>query len=201
MPPPPYDRLSAQPQAAALLALLRAGEQSAGAAFDRIAHRLSPGQMVLAAPDLAQLVADERRHDAVLAAHAEVLPVTAVGDAATRRFFRRLESRETCVHLARVATLDACVCQVLSRVLAAPVQEFLNPSLIEALWGIRRDEGRHVRVTRRLALEFDIETARFRQIGFEVRAEFASLLLSRAPAFEALGVDSTALIARVRRDG
>ena len=157
--------------------------------------------MVLAAPDLAQLVADERRHDAILAAHAEVLPVATVGDVATRRFFRRLESRETCVHLARVAALDACVCQVLSRVLAAPVHEFLDPSLIAALWGIWRDEGRHVRVTRRLALEFDIETARFRQIGFEVRVEFASLLLSRAPAFEALGVDSTALIARVRRDG
>lgn len=192
--------LSAQPQAASLLALLRAGEQSAAAAFDRIAHRLSPGQMALAAPALTRLVSDERRHDAILAAHAQALPAAIVGDAATRRFFRRLESREPGVHLARIAALDACVCQVLGRVLAAPVDEWLTASLIRSLWAIRRDEGRHVRETRGLALALGVEPQRFREIGGDVRTGFAALLSRCAMTFDALGVDAADLIARVRRD-
>ncbi len=200
MTSPTRNGLSAQPQVAALLALLRAGEQSAAAAFDRVAHRLSPGEMTLAAPVLTRLVADERRHDALLATHAQALPEAEVGDAATRRFFRRLESREPGVHLARVAALDACVCQVLSRVLAGTVHEVLGSSLIAALRGIRRDEGRHVRATRILAIEFGMDSERFRQIECEVRAGFSPLLIDRAHAFEALGVDSTDLLTRIRRD-
>lgn len=200
MAPPARTGLAALPQAASLLALLRAGEQSAAVAFERIARRLSPGQLSLAAPPLTRLIADEHRHDAMLAAHAELLPAAETGGAATRRFFRRLESREPGVHLARVAALDSCVCQVLSRVLAAPVDDLLPESLIASLQAIRRDEGRHVRETRKLALEFDVDLRRFGEIGAEVRAGFATILAQRALTFDALGVDAADLVARVRRD-
>src|SRR5882672_6995159 len=52
---------------ASLLALLRAGEQSAAAAFDRMTHRLSAGELQLALPPLTALIADEQRHDHALA--------------------------------------------------------------------------------------------------------------------------------------
>jgi hypothetical protein len=132
---------------ATLLALLRVGEQSAICAFNRIAGRMSAGELQLAAPRLTALICDEQRHDHVLAAHCATLPHVVVGDAMTRRFFRGLESRESTVHLARVAALDACVCQVLTRVLA-PTQRKLGDSLVVLLSRIRCDEARHVRTAR-----------------------------------------------------
>jgi hypothetical protein len=184
---------------ATLLALLRAGEQSAAAALNRIAERLSAGELELAAPRLARLIADEQRHDASLARHAAGLPIAPVGDAATRRFFRRLESREPVIHLARVAALDSCVCQVLSRVLM-PAGEGLGPSLSGLLSRIRSDEAEHVRAARYLSMSFGLKETQLRSIDLEVRDAFALLLGARAVSFEALGVDSVELISRIRRE-
>jgi hypothetical protein len=185
---------------ATLLALLRAGEQSAACAFNRIAHRLSAGELQLAAPRLTALISDEERHDQALAAHCGVLPNVALGDAMTRRFFRRLESRESTVHLARVASLDACVCQVLTRVLTRATQGQLGESLANLLSTIRRDEARHVRTTRDLARMCGADSELLLVINAEVRHGFAGLLDARAPAFEALGVDCRSLAACIRRE-
>lgn len=185
---------------ASLLALLRSGEQSAASAFGRIAHRLSPGELQLAAPKLTALIADEQRHDEALAAHCDFLPRVAGGDARTRRFFRGLESREATVHLARVGALDACVCQVLTRVLRHSPPEELGEDLVTLLTAIRNDEARHVRATRELTRTFGVTTELRRSIDAEVRHGFAALLDSRAPAFDVLGVDSNSLMACIRRE-
>lgn len=185
---------------ATLLALLRAGEQSAAAAFERIARRLSAGERSLAAAQLAHLIDDERLHDEALAAQAAALPQVAVGDAATRRFFRRLESREPHIHLARVAALDGCVCQVLGRILRSSARQHLDAALGRVLAGIRLDEARHVRTARGLCVALDMDAAQLTRIGCEVRYDFAALLITRASCFQALGVDSVELIACIRRD-
>jgi hypothetical protein len=185
---------------ATLLALLRAGEQSATCAFNRIARRLSVGELQLASPQLTALISDEQRHDHALAAHCANWPPVVIGDAMTRRFFRGLESREPTVHLARVAALDACVCQVLTRVLARATQQQLGESLISLLAGIRCDEARHVRTTRDLARTFGADTALLRVISADVRHGFSALLDVRALAFEALGVDCRSLVTCIRRE-
>lgn len=185
---------------ATLVALLRAGEQSAAAAFARIARRLTAGEFTLAAAPLALLIADEQRHEEVLAAHAAVLPQVATEDARTRRFFRRMESREPHLHLARVAALDACVCQVLSRVLRPSARQLLNAALGMRLAEIRSDEAQHVRLTRSLCTALDMDAAQITRIGCEVRHEFAALLTTRAASFQALRVDVDDLIARIRRE-
>lgn len=194
-------RLSSSIHVATLLALLRAGEQSAAAAFNRIARRLSPGELSLSLSPLSTLIKDEERHDSALATFSSVLlPSIALGDSATRGFFGRLESREPTVHLARVAALDACVCQVITRVLACADDRVLDSRLIVLLSNIRADEARHVRVTRDLARLLGADLALLGGINAEVRNGFARLLLARAPAFEALRVDSTRLVALIRRE-
>ncbi len=191
---------SAAPHVATLLALLRSGEQSAATAFNRIAHRLSAGELAIAAPQLISLIDDEERHDAALARHCTALPSVPNTNAATRRFFRRLESREATVHLARIAALDACVCQVLTRLLARTDPELFGESLRDLLPRIRADEARHVRVSRDLASLMGADTALLRLVNAEVRQGFALVLESRALAFDALGVDHTHLIATIRRE-
>lgn len=185
---------------ATLLAFLRAGEQSAASAFNRIARRFSVGELQLASPQLAALISDEQRHDRALATHCATLPHVVVGDATSRRFFRALESRAPTVHLARIAALDACVCHVLTRVLASATPQQLGESLAGLLSRIRSDEARHVRATRDLAQMLGADITLLRVINAEIREGFAPLLNGRAPAFEALGVDCHRLVARIRRE-
>lgn len=185
--------------AASCLAMMRAGEQSAAEAFAGIVARLTRGEHARAAGVLAPLIADEQRHDALLAFQAAALPVVRV-DYDARRFFRGLHTREPGVHLARIAALDACACRVLSRMLAPVVRAHLHRDLVSTLISIRRDEGFHVRQARELALELGVEPLRMREIGSAVRRSFAALLASRAPHFEALGVDCLALIQRIERE-
>ena len=87
------DSITPDLAAASCLAMMRAGEQSAAEAFARIMGRLTRGEHARAAGVLAPLIADERRHDSLLAVHAATLPVVRV-DHDARRFFRRLETRE-----------------------------------------------------------------------------------------------------------
>lgn len=196
----PAEPHSIQQHTATLIAMLRAGEQSAFAAFGGILLRLSPGEHGLAAPHLAQLIADEERHERALAVHADRLPGVAANDAMTRRFFRSLESREPRIHLARIAALDGCVCQVLASVLAQNSQRPAANSLFDLLSTIRTDEAHHVRVTRNLCCALGSDAESTKAIVFEVRHGFAGLLASRADSFAALGVDAGALILRIRRE-
>ena len=180
--------------------MLRAGEQSAYAAFGGILLRLSPGEHALATPQLAKLISDEQRHERALGVHADRLPRVAASDAMTRRFFRGLESREPAIHLARVAALDGCVCQVLASVLAQYSQRSAADSLFDLLSTIRTDEAHHVRVTRNLCRALGSDAESMKAIAFEVRHGFAGLLATRADNFAALGVDAGALISRIRRE-
>ena len=193
---------SSQPaiHTATLLALLRAGEQSAACAFGRIVARLSAAEEAMALPDLTTLIRDEKRHDDALAAYCSTLPEIAIGDARTRRFFRGLESREPIVHLARVAALDGCVCRVLTHVLQRAAEEHFEASLVDLLTNIRADEARHVRMTRHLVLMLGADVALLRGVDLDVRDGFATLLVERAASFEALSVDCAHLAASLRRE-
>jgi hypothetical protein len=178
---------------------MRAGEQSAAQAFARIMTRLSPGEYAHAAGAVTALIEDEMRHDIQLSESAAGLPFVST-DFGARHFFRRLETREPGVHLARIAALDACSCQVLSRMLAPATRSLLPPRLVNTLASIRRDEGSHVRTARRLAGALGVDTGRFHEIARMVRHGFAGLLETRAAQFEALGIDSSLLIQSIDSD-
>ena len=184
---------------ASFLALMRAGEQSAAQAFARIMTRLSPGEYAYAAGPVTALIEDETRHDVLLSDCAAGLPFVST-DYDARHFFRRLETREPGVHLARIAALDACSCQILSRMLAPAPRSLLSPGLADTLASIRRDEGSHVRTARRLAGALGVDDGHFHDITRMVRSSFAALLQTRAAHFEALGIDASLLIQSIDRD-
>lgn len=189
-----------EPAIAALWGLLLAGELSAEAAFPRIARRLTRAGAAHAASTLQPLAKDEARHHALLLAYQPPGTGQAVHPrAALRRFFRHLENREPTVHLARVAALDGCVCQVLARVLAAPGACAIAEPLRATLATIRADEGEHVRVSRRLALQLGASAASLAEQTEVTRVRFASLLAAYEAAFTALGVDTYDLLWRIRR--
>ena len=193
------ERLSSSLAVASCLALMRAGEQSAAQAFARIMTRLSPGEYAYAAGSVKALIEDEMRHDVQLSESAAGLPFVNT-DFAARHFFRRLETRDPGVHLARIAALDACSCQLLSRMLAPATRAVLPPRLANTLASIRRDEGSHVRTARRLAGALGVDTGRYHEITRMVRHAFAGLIETRAAHFEALGIDSSLLIQSIDRD-
>ena len=178
---------------------MRAGEQSAAQAFSRIMTRLSRGEYAYAAGPVTALIQDEQRHDMRLSEAAAGLPLVNA-DFGAKHFFRRLETREPGVHLARIAALDACSCQLLNRMLAPTTRPLLPPGLADTFASIRQDEGSHVRTARRLAGALGVDTGRFREITRMVRHSFAGLLQTRAAHFEALGIDSSLLIQSIDRD-
>lgn len=197
---PNPEAASAGAATAELLALLRAGEQSAQATFSRLVRRLPQGSACELQSALVNIGADEARHDQLLsvagnrAGVVQMRPPTAV-----RRFFLHLESREIGVHLARIASLDACVCQTLAAVLNARPQG-LHAALVLALAEIRRDEGRHVKLTKSLAQSLDVSPALLRDVGAETRYLFDAVLTSYDIALSNLGADILSLHHRIRRD-
>ena len=184
---------------ASLLALLRAGEVSAEHAFHRIAARLTTTELAYATPALTGLAEEERQHDKLLAAQGALLPVVAMTDRQSRRFFLRLESREPRLHLARVAALDGAVTRLLSRALTPSVSQLLGHSLTNTLQRIHGDEGRHVRIARHLALALGSTPDELARISGEVRHDFVAVLRARESAFAALALDTDALLAHICR--
>jgi hypothetical protein len=186
---------------ASLLGLLRAGEQSAYAAMARILRHMAPGAGALACTALAPIALDERRHDHWLGQLDSWLVVPAQRPSPeVRRFFQRMHSTDPALHLARVAALDGCVCQVLYRVLTAPGAGQLDVRLLEVLSAIRLDESRHVRVTRQLAAALGVRADWARVVNLETRHDFGNVLEGFRASFEGLGVDFGDLRSRICRD-
>jgi hypothetical protein len=115
----------------------------------------------------------------------------------------RLESRDPATHLARIASLDGAVCQVLSAVLSKRLSGLHTTSphpITTTLATIRADEGRHVRIARTLARELGEDTASFRAFDLETRHCFADILGQFEGALAMLGIDTVTLGGRIRRD-
>ena len=177
---------------AVLVPVLGCGEEAAALAFDGLAElELDPD----AARTLATIGSEERVHDALLTALAAALPeppeATALRRAA-RRFHIRLGIGRPAAHLGRIAAIDAGVCTVLSRLLRAgnPLAE--DPVTAALFARIRRDEARHVRITRERAMA-RLRKAELDDLAIGARTALADILLLAGNAFEVLGVDAHSL--------
>jgi hypothetical protein len=199
--PQPRDAGEPMTGLAPLLNLLSAGEHSAEAAFGRIVRRLRPAEAARISDALHFIQQDERRHVRLLIEASEACDVSFKRpQVAVRHFFARLESREPAVHLARIAALDACVCQVLSRVLRAIDGSVYSDHLSAMLAGIRGDEGHHVRIARTLSLELNGDPGRLQCVNAEVRQAFDRVLAQYEASFVGLRVDVEELRRTIRRD-
>jgi rubrerythrin len=163
-------------------------------------RRLKPAGAAHAQRALEMIVADELRHDDWLAAASDETRIPAIPvTEPSRRFFSSLESHDLVVHLSRIATLDGCVCQILSRVLAADGGSDVPAPIAAALIRIRRDEAGHVRTARALARELGLDSAASRAIELETRRAFSGVIARHESAFTMLGVDAADLARRLQR--
>lgn len=183
----------------ALLPLLGCGEEAATMAFDGLAERHSGNRGAACA--LHRIAEEERVHDALIRHLRDALPsapdVPGLLDKA-RRFHIKLMRGGTAMHLARIAALDSAVCLILGRLLhfGGPLAATLAVASI--LGRIRADEARHVRLSRRLALDAGVTSA-MRDQAAAARNAQADILSLVADPFEDLGVDFAALDRDLRR--
>lgn len=177
---------------ARLIPLLGCGEEAAALAFDGLA--CSGSVSPVAAVTLQAIAAEERIHEDLMRGLAAALPRTDAENTlrAARRLHVSLGAGSTVMHLARIAALDAAVCTILSRLLRLNSPLLASRQVHSTLSRIRRDEARHVAVSRALVLETGGSQS-LRAVGAEARLALARVLMLEGDAFETLGVDPAAL--------
>ncbi|MBV8972092.1 MAG: 3-oxoacyl-ACP synthase [Sphingomonadaceae bacterium] len=181
---------------AELVPLLGCGEEAASLAFDRIA---AVADDALATAALDTIAREEEGHEVLICALAQALgPVPP--SAAVRRAKRMHISfgrGSPALHLARITALDSGLCLVLGRLLAPGRPLAADPISGGVLTRIRRDETRHVRLSRRLAAE-RAAGAPLLAVAAEARAVFADVLSLGGAALERLDTDPDRLFADLR---
>lgn len=182
---------------AVLLPILGCGEEAAGLAFSDLAD----GEDHAAANALRRVAAEERVHDGLIQALVAGLPAPPDQSRArvlSRRFHLELGRGDAAVRLARIAALDSAVCLLLSRLLRPGTPLSADGAVAPVLRRIVRDEARHVRITRELAVSRMSETS-LKTVGTEVRERLGALLAEASDAFDALAFDPRGLHTDVAR--
>jgi hypothetical protein len=169
---------------ATLLRYLLCGEESATHAFgESLAHSLSGAERA----SLEVIAEEEAAHAWLIGRWIAQLPASSVAFdvTASRRFFRKLQTRDRALHFARIAALDALVCRILSRLIRGAA---LAPSsaLRAGLARIRSDEIDHVRIALAHALRMDMQRTEFAMVAADVEARLAVLLAPAMPAMRLL---------------
>ena len=178
---------------AVLVPLLGCGEEAAALAFDGMA-----AAPPLAHAALATIAAEERVHDVLLKQVAASLPSidrTSAALHASKRFHISLGRGGAGLHLGRIAAIDAALCLVIARLIRPGTPIAAEPQLHRIFARIHRDEARHVRVSRTLAIA-GLPVARLRNVGAAAREAMADIIALAGESFDALSVDPDA----VRRD-
>ena len=184
---------------AKLLPLLGCGEEAAALAFDGLATCYRDDDVI--AKSLKLIAHEERVHEAILGRLSRSLPPAPMQTQLidkTQRLHIGLTRGGTAFHLARIAALDSAVCTMLCRLLheAGPIAA--DPLLSRSLSRIRRDEGGHVRLSRKLALELGVSSA-MREVAAEARSGLADVLRLADGTLETLGVDAHLLDREIRQ--
>lgn len=169
-----------------LLPYLACGEVSAVHAFGgRLQGRVLGQAQVL----LQQIAADERRHAALIMSMQKQLPSPRGCLAPTQLaiFFQRLEATDPAEHLARVSALDRAVCRLLQPLLKKGGVLSRAPQLHQDLCALRRDEARHVRLTRRMASDMGCSVDRQMQLNQSIQVRLTALMSSVADVLLRMG--------------
>ncbi|MEY2942385.1 MAG: hypothetical protein RLY97_399 [Pseudomonadota bacterium] len=178
---------------ARLVPVLGCGEEAAALAFDGLAENCRENPAAQIALNL--IAAEERIHERMMQSLSAGLPhIAEQGDILRRaqRLHIQLGVGSARHHLAKIAALDAAVCTVLSRLLRRNGPLAGDPVVYHLLSRIRRDEARHVALSRSLALATG-NAADLRDDCAAARRALADILMLEAGAFETLGVDPAVL--------
>ncbi len=184
-----------------LLPILLCGEESAEFAFEYLAKKLPESQQHAFKAELMRIADDERCHGQLLDTLRQTLPAPRRRNATRQaaRFLRGLTSDDLSLHLVRIAAVDAGLCQILAEVCQRDRPITHLTSIHSIFQRIRRDEGRHVRISRRCAKALGLATAVEHDERGKVLQNFAALLAPEAASFAVVGVDFNAILARFAR--
>lgn len=174
---------------AALIPVLGCGEEAAGLAFEGLSREARDDAAASAA--LNRIGQEEQAHEALLRALAVGLPEPAEAPRlmrAAQRFHLDLGRDSATARLARIAALDSAVCLILARLLRPGAPLSSDPVTHRLLRSIARDEARHVRTTRTLAMA-RADRGTLNDWAAPVRPRLAALLNEAGEALELLGLD------------
>ena len=187
---------------ALLIPMLLCGEQSAALIFNRETSRLNSQLAGECARAMASIENDELMHDQALQSVAAHLPRLQGQSRVKRRaqlFYARLGSDHDSI--ARLFTgiqhLDSCVCQIMHHVANSDIGK--NHPFARLFSRIKRDEARHVLVSKRHAIALGADSALSAEVGRRTRQSLVDLLLPDAGHLETLGVDADKLFAGITR--
>ena len=190
-----------------LLPLLACGEESAIHVFFNaaMAHPAEPfndkAAANLSALALMNIAQDEMRHEAWLTAWRNRLPTCLDHSVKrqARKFFAGLASDIPAVHFTRIAALDSAVCQILAALMTAKAPLFKVNEIKTTFDLIRKDEARHVRISRAYATAWGATPEQICTEWHAVRGALATLLERVAPDLAILGANPEQLFGKLKR--
>ncbi|RBW46812.1 hypothetical protein DS885_06315 [Psychromonas sp. B3M02] len=177
-----------------LIPLLLCGEQSAQLVFNQEITRLfvqdSPENYRMI-KSLISVEQDEARHDQALQWVLQHLPVVAQQNkiqGQARLFYAKLGRGESrCQHFIKIATLDACVTQIMHALAHCLLGESHPFAVLCGL--IKKDEAKHVYIAKRHAQALGATSAMFKHEQQIISGLLHQLLITQTQHFTALGVD------------
>jgi hypothetical protein len=182
-----------------LLQIFACGEESAAIAFAGLG---GSSIEVAARHALMHIAGEELVHEGLLRGLRAALPAPP-RDRELRRalsqFYHGIARADIGLHLAAIASLDSAVCVILSALLQPGGGVVEQDVAVAAIFRrIHRDEAKHVRLSRRLAIEF-VRGNAIGAVAERTRLDLVTLLARRGAAFERLNVDAERLFARLGR--
>jgi hypothetical protein len=174
-----------------LMPLLICGEESATFVFDDLANTLAGRLSAIQLRAIRSITSDEIRHSDDLDALRHQLPSPLDRRTSYRAaaFLKVLKSEDPVIRLARLAVLDAAVCQMLALLLHAEAPIAKCPEVSSIIRHIQLDEARHVRIIRDCYLKLGLSSIEIAKAQLQVLEAFILLLTPSTQDLQCLGLD------------
>lgn len=184
---------------ARLLPFLLCGEQSAIQVFGAEVDRLRDSSWSKSISLLESIESDEYAHEEALQTLSSLLmkpnDLNNLRRKASLFYIRLGNTKGMTEHFARVAQLDACVCIIMNEISKSDLGK--RSLATQLLLRIKKDEARHVAVSKKHYYYLGGDEATLKQNKREVSNKLVALLRTEADSFESLGVDSDVLFRKL----
>ena len=182
-----------------VIPLLICGEQSAIRVFGEISHVDSARDMACLTAAFSSIEAEEAGHELLWQTLAQQLPIPSDLVKLKRRaavFFAKLGRADSIAgHFAQVSQLDSAVGTIMW---CLESSDMATDKRVEVVANrIKREEARHVAVSRKLAFSLGVERETYQELGNRIRCELVTLLTPIADSIEGIGVDAQAMFKRI----
>ena len=184
-----------------VIPLLICGEQSAISVFGSSAESEAGVDMRLLQREFLRIEGEEAGHELLWQTLSANLPTPSDARMLKRRaavFFAKLgRANSVGEHFAQVSQLDSAVGAIMWCLERSEIAR--DPRIERVANLIKRDEARHVSVSRKFAFGLGISRDEFEALGDRIRHELVKLLNPVADSIEDLGIDASAMFQRIAR--